>query len=122
MSTLRICAVGACYELLQGYGAIQRRGKVEPLEIAPAELFSMDEALAWLERSLGTIGDWTTLSSFLPDGIEDNLVRRSALAATLSASLEMVRSGRLAVRQDQTFGPIYVRRRGAEGLSSVGDT
>ena len=54
------------FELLQGYGAIQRRGKVEPLHIAPPDLYSMDDALERLSRSLGNIGDWTTLNNFLP--------------------------------------------------------
>ena len=37
-------------------------------------------------------------------------MRRSALAATFAASLEMARAGRLKLRQERTFGPIYVRR------------
>ena len=32
------------------------------------------------------------------------------VAATLSATLELVRTGRLQIRQDSTFGPIYLRR------------
>ncbi len=108
------------FELLQGYGAIQRRGKVEPLHIDPPDLYSMDDALERLGRALGQIADWTTLSSFLPEDLTDSLVRRSALASTFAASLEMARSGKLAVRQDQVFGPIYLRRRAAS-LTSVGE-
>ena len=110
------------FELLQGYGAIQRRGKVETLQIDPPDLYSMDEALARLNRSLGTIADWTTLNNFLPEGLDNSLLRRSAMASMLTASLELVRSGQLSVRQDRVFGPIYVRRRTPEvGLTSVGD-
>ena len=32
------------------------------------------------------------------------------MAATFSASLELVRTGRLQIRQENSFGPIYVRR------------
>ncbi len=110
------------FELLQGYGAIQRRGKIEPLHIDPPDLYSMDDALERLGRALGKINDWTILSSFLPEDLDSSLIRRSALATTLVASLELARSGELAVRQDRLFGPIYVRRRSAEvGLTSVGD-
>ena len=50
-----------------------------------------------------------TLASFLPEHIVDPLVRRSALAATLAASLEMARDGKLLIRQDDQFGPIFLR-------------
>ena len=36
---------------------------------------------------------------------------RSAVASTLAASLEMCKSGQLDIRQDGTFGPIYLRAR-----------
>jgi segregation and condensation protein A len=97
------------YELLQAYGAIQRRGKAEPLRIEQMELFTMDEALERLERALGALPDWSTLMSFLPEGLR-GLKRRSAIAATFLASLELARSGRMQLRQDGRFGTIYIRR------------
>lgn len=97
------------YELLRAYGAIQRRGKVEPLLIEQVDLFTMEEALERLERALGALPEWSALLNFLPDGLK-GLKRRSAVAATFLASLELARSGRLQLRQDSRFGPIYVRR------------
>ena len=80
------------------------------LRIEAAELYSMDAALERLESMLGRIPEWTVLSSFLPPGIAGGLLARSAMAAMLSAGLEMVRSGKLQLRQEQSFGPIYVRK------------
>ena len=37
------------------------------------------------------------------------LMRRSALAATFAAVLELARDGRVELRQDRAFGPIYLR-------------
>ena len=37
------------------------------------------------------------------------MFRRSALAATFAATLELARSGRIELRQDRAFGPIYLR-------------
>jgi segregation and condensation protein A len=53
--------------------------------------------------------DWRTLLSFLPAGLAPGLVHRSAIAATFAATLELVRAGRLQLRQDTPFGPIYLR-------------
>lgn len=98
------------FELLSAYGDQERRKReAGPLRVVPLELYSMDDALQRLKRLLGDMPDWTTLASFLPEHIVDPLVRRSALAATLAASLEMARDGKLLIRQDDQFGPIFLR-------------
>lgn len=100
------------FELLQAYGSTQRRRRPAPLRIEQMELFSMDDALGRLASVLGKVPDWSALSSFLPGGITDDLIRRSAVASTFAASLELVRSGQAEIRQDQLFGPIFFRSRG----------
>jgi segregation and condensation protein A len=42
--------------------------------------------------------------------LQRGLPRRAALAATFAASLELARTGRLELRQEQQFGPIFMRR------------
>jgi segregation and condensation protein A len=98
------------YELLKAYGDLHGRREARVLTIAATELHSMDAALERLSAMLGRIPDWTTLQSFLPAGLMTGVVGRSGIAATFAATLEMVRTGRLQMRQDQSFGPIYVRR------------
>ena len=98
------------YDLLQAYGQIRSRGKAETLQIEAMELYSMDLAMERLSELLGNMPDWTTLSSFLPAGL-DGIMERSAVAATFVASLELVRNGSAELRQEKNFGPIYVRRR-----------
>jgi segregation and condensation protein A len=109
------------YELLKSYGDFRNRSASGLLEIPASELYSMELALERLSDMLGRMPDWTTLSAFLPPGLK-GLVGRSAAAAMFSASLELVRTGRLQLRQDRMFGPIYVRRspeRSTDGSSTV---
>jgi segregation and condensation protein A len=98
------------YELLRAYG--DQRGRKQPsmLRIMPSELYSMEAALERLTSILGRMPDWTTLQSFIPAELRGGVVARSALAAMFSASLELVRSGRLQMRQDRSFGQIYIRK------------
>jgi segregation and condensation protein A len=49
------------------------------------------------------------LTNFLPQEVRGELFRRSALAATFAAALELVRDGRIELRQDRAFGPVYLR-------------
>jgi segregation and condensation protein A len=98
------------YDLLRAYGEQKARSQPALLRIEAAELYSMDAALERLESMLGRMPEWTVLSSFLPPGIAGGLLARSAMAAMLTAGLEMVRSGKLQLRQEKTFGPIFVRK------------
>jgi segregation and condensation protein A len=95
-------------ELLRAYGDQRRRKEGAVLHIAPAELYSMDDALDRLRRVLGHMPEWRTLVSFLPAGL-GGLIGRSAVAATFAASLELARTGKLQLRQDRAFGPILLR-------------
>ena len=97
------------FDLLAAYGAIKERQGASTLHIPPLQLYSMDDALERLGSLLGGAPDWTTLVQFLPEGIGDDLVMRSALASTFAASLELARQGKLQLNQAQTFAPIYVR-------------
>ena len=100
------------YELLKAYGDQQKRHQSGPLEITASEIYSVDDALERLEAILGRLPDWKTLEAFLPDGIRGTgFVRKSALASTFVASLELAKSGRLELRQAGVFGPIYLRSR-----------
>ena len=98
------------YDLLKAYGEGRTRKEFGGvLHIDAPELYSMDDALQRLGRLLGRLPDWRTLLSFLPSDLEPGLVQRSAVAATFAATLELVRSGKLQLRQDAPFGPIYLR-------------
>lgn len=98
------------YELLKAYGDQRARRQNSTLRILPTELYSMEAALERLSAILGRLPDWTTLQSFIPQELRGGIVARSALAAMFSASLELVRSGRLQLRQDRSFGQIFIRK------------
>ncbi len=97
------------YDLLKAYGDQQRRGHAPALEIAPTNYYTVDDALERLSRLVGRIPDWRKLESFLPRDLRDSFMARSAVAATFAATLELAKAGKLILRQNGTFGPIYLR-------------
>jgi segregation and condensation protein A len=108
------------YELLRAYGEGRRRSETAVLAIEPTAFHSMDEALQRLTRFLGRVPDWRELTRFLPEELRGEVFRRSALAATFAATLELVRSGRIELRQDRAFGPIYLRSPASGGVRDAG--
>ncbi|WP_368415473.1 ScpA family protein [Falsiroseomonas sp.] len=110
--------------LCQAYVAGRRRAIAKrPYRPKPRRLWSVQEAISRLARVLGEVPSWTVLQHFLPDaevGAElDSVERRTALASTLVAGLEMARGGGLELRQERAFGPIMLRR--AEPVEEAGD-
>ncbi|MCF8480792.1 MAG: segregation/condensation protein A [Rhodospirillum sp.] len=102
------------HDLLRAYGSVRgARDRPRVLEIEPFDLYSVDDAIQRISAMLGTVLDWTTLRAFLPPRMLDPLARRSALAATFVATLEMAKQGILSVRQDGgTYAPIHVKPTG----------
>jgi segregation and condensation protein A len=97
------------YELLQAYGEGHRRRHAGVLTIEAPAFHTIDEALERLARFVGHVPEWRELAAFLPEEMRGAVFRRSALAATFAASLELVRAGRIELRQDRAFGPLYLR-------------
>jgi segregation and condensation protein A len=98
------------YELLRAYGEVHRRQSARVLAIEPSAFQSVQEALERLARLLGRTANWRELSSFLPPAPNGEESRRSNLAASFAAALELARLGRVDLRQDRAFGPIWLRR------------
>ncbi|HWK43098.1 MAG TPA: ScpA family protein [Stellaceae bacterium] len=97
------------YDLLKAYGAHQARQTGTVLQIRPPEYFSIDDALRRLSGLIGGATDWRRLASFLPPHLRGGTIERSAIAATFAASLELVKAGRIELRQDGAFEPLYLR-------------
>ncbi len=73
-------------------------------------------ALERLKRLMGVAIEWGQLASFLPESWSlDPAKRRSAIASTFAASLELAKLGRVEIRQEETFAPIYLRARQPDG-------
>ncbi len=97
------------FELLRAYGEGRRREENAVLRIERPPFYTIEEALLRLSRLVGRLSEWCLLFDFAPDQTEGEAYRRAALAATLSASLELARRGRVELRQERPFGPIYLR-------------
>jgi len=99
------------FELLQAYGEGHRRRTAAVLTIAAPEFHSLEDAMRHLAQFVGHVPEWRDLVGFLPDELRGDVFRRSALASTFAATLELARAGRMELRQDRAFGPIYLRSR-----------
>jgi segregation and condensation protein A len=98
-------------DLMRAYARIKTRDDFQPLHLTRGPVYTMEQALERMRALVGTATDWVTLSAWLPDDwAGEPARRRSATAASFAAALELVKAGRLAMRQDAPFQPVYLMR------------
>jgi segregation and condensation protein A len=96
------------YDLIAAYGIVRARTEPSVHVIARRPVMTLDEAIHRLERMIGTRLTWTALEAFLPE-TQDPEFRRSALASSFVATLELARLGKVAFQQEEPFATLYVR-------------
>ena len=71
-------------------------------------VMTLDSALSRVAAMLGVALDWMALEEFLPPYADPQL-RRSALASSFVAALELARQGKAELAQDEIFGVLRLR-------------
>jgi segregation and condensation protein A len=99
------------YDLLTAYASQRQRQAITNVQIAKRGVWSLKQARDILTRMVGELRDWTALDSFLVQYLVSAEDRATALASSFAASLELVREGRIEVRQHEAFAPLYMRNR-----------
>jgi segregation and condensation protein A len=96
------------FALVQAYGTVKARTAPVVHMVRERAVMTLDSALARVSSMLGVSLDWMELRSFLPPHADPQL-RRSALASSFVAALELARLGKAEIEQDETFGPLMLR-------------
>ncbi|MCB1557543.1 MAG: segregation/condensation protein A [Alphaproteobacteria bacterium] len=103
------------FQLLKAYGDITQRQTSTHYKPLTFPVLSMEDAMARMVKMLGRLpragnsSVWTTLKSFIPEKITDPLFAKSSIASLLTSALELAKQGKVEIRQDDTFRPIYLR-------------
>jgi segregation and condensation protein A len=107
----RISYQSNLYDLLAAYARQSQRHALARVRFKTREVWSLAEARQALTRLVGIQADWTAFDSFLLEACSDSQMRRSARASTFAASLELAREGKIEMRQERAFAPIWLRPR-----------
>jgi len=102
------------YELLSAYAQQRQRNILASVRMPGRTIWTLAEAREILERILGPTTDWTPLDSFLSDYLDRPGARATVRASSLSASLELAKEGKLDLRQDRPYAPVFLRARPAD--------
>ncbi len=101
------------FDLVRAYGQVRQRTEPAVHMVRERMVMTLDSALTRVSAMLGVALDWIELRDFLPSVREgdwgDPRLRRSALASSFVATLELARTGKAQLAQEETFGPLRVR-------------
>ncbi|RSU51838.1 ScpA family protein [Sphingomonas sp. S-NIH.Pt15_0812] len=95
------------YQLIAAYGRISARTRPVFHVVADRQVMTLEAALERISALLGVTLDWRALESFLPPSA--GVLRRSAIASSFLAALELARQGRIELRQAGPFAPLFLR-------------
>lgn len=99
------------YDLYAAYGAVRARSAPVMHVVAHRAVLTLEAAIERVAALVGSRIDWTRLEAFLP-ATQDPAFRKSALASSFAATLELARKGRLELAQEGPFEPIMIRAGG----------
>jgi len=98
----------SAFELFAAYGAVKARASPPMHVVHPRSVMTLEEAIDRVSRMIGMAIEWTAIEAFLP-ATDDAQLRRSALASSFLAALELARRGRLMLDQEEAFAPLRIK-------------
>ena len=99
----------SAFDLFAAYGRVRARTQPAMHIVASRAVMTLEDAIARVAALIGEAIDWTALDAFLPVTL-DPAFRRSALASSFVAALELARQGRVELAQESAFEPLRLRR------------
>ena len=99
----------SAFDLYAAYGRVKARTQPAMHVVAHRSVMTLEDAIQRVSALIGQALDWTTLEAFLPV-TTDPQYRKSALASSFVAALELARQGRLELEQEAAFADLMVRK------------
>ena len=96
------------YDLIAAYSRVKMRSAPAIHIVRQRMVMTLEDALARVSMMLGEAIDWMDIRHFLPPGAPPEL-RKSALASSFLATLELARQGKLELQQEDSFAPLRIK-------------
>jgi segregation and condensation protein A len=98
----------SAFDLFAAYGMVKARTAPAMHVVHARHVMTLDEAIERVSKLIGHAIDWMDIESFLPM-TDDPVFRKSALASSFVAALELARRGRIDISQESAFAPLRIK-------------
>ena len=98
------------FDILKSYASIvKKEEQASSLTILSSELFSVDQAINRLKSMFGNLKEWTNFMNLIPKFGLNKTINKSSITANFVASLELAKNGFIELKQNETFGNIFIK-------------
>ena len=98
------------FDVLKTYSIIISTKDFQRINIPKLPVFTMEEGISRIKELKSHLDDWKNLKDLIPLAFKNNKkMNKTGNAGIFAGSLELVKEGNVKIKQDKTFGDIYIR-------------
>ena len=97
-------------DILKTYSIIISTKDFQKINIPKLPVFTMEEGIKRIKEFQKDLNNWKNLNELIPDIFKNNpKMNKTGNAGIFAGSLELVKEGNVKLKQEKTFGDIYIR-------------
>ena len=98
------------FDVLKTYATIISTKDFQKINIPKLPVFTMEEGIKRIKELQQELSDWKNLNDLIPSIFKNNpKMKKTGNAGIFAGSLELVKEGNVKLKQEKTFGDIYIR-------------
>tara|TARA_Y100001970_G_scaffold284049_1_gene400623 strand:- start:9276 stop:10016 length:741 start_codon:yes stop_codon:yes gene_type:complete len=98
------------FDILKTYSTIISTKDFQKINIPKLPVFTMEEGIKRIHELQNHLKNWINLNDLIPSKFKNNKnMIKTGNAGIFAGSLELVKEGDLKIKQDKTFGDIFIR-------------
>ena len=98
------------YDLLKAYSTIIMTKDFHRMNIPKLPVFSTEDGIERIKEFLGKLLKWKKIDDLIPNNFKKgNQNKKTGKAGIFAGSLELVKEGNIAIKQDKLFDDIYIK-------------
>ena len=98
------------FELLKAYSTILMTKDFQRINIPRLPVFTTEEGIKTISNFFGKLFDWKKLDDLIPKNFKNDIkFRKTGKAGIFAGSLELVKDGKLKIKQKNLFEDIYIK-------------
>ena len=98
------------YELLKSYSTFIMTKDFQRINIPKLPVFTSEDGIGVIKNFFGKLFSWKNIDELIPKNFKTSKVlKRTGKAGIFAGSLELVKEGNIAIKQDKYFDNIYIK-------------
>ena len=98
------------FDILKTYATVVSTKDFQKINIPKLPVFTMEEGIKRIKELQNQLTDWKNLKDLIPPVFNNNKkMTKTGNSGIFAGSLELVKEGNVKLKQEKTFGDIYIR-------------